>query len=101
MVCAYAFDEHSEQLSMSNVSVAGDTWPVYVFGLIAVLFVITGGMVMATIRGFYLQRHGLLRGFAREGYLFRPELRIPTVIAIGTNSVLNQSHLSANSVLIP
>jgi len=59
-----------------------DTWPTYVFGLIAILFSVNFGLLWATIRAFYLQHHGLLRGWARDGYVFRKEINTPIFLAI-------------------
>eukprot|EP00597_Dinobryon_sp_UTEXLB2267_P013680 CAMPEP_0170107482 /NCGR_PEP_ID=MMETSP0020_2-20130122/5999_1 /TAXON_ID=98059 /ORGANISM="Dinobryon sp., Strain UTEXLB2267" /LENGTH=1426 /DNA_ID=CAMNT_0010332015 /DNA_START=627 /DNA_END=4904 /DNA_ORIENTATION=+ len=65
-----------------NVLGMKDTWPTYVFGLIAILFSVNFGLLWATMRAFYLQHHGLLRGWARDGYVFRKEINTPIFLAI-------------------
>ena len=51
------------------------------FGLAALLSTIVFGLLWATIRAFYLQHHGLLRGWARDGFVFRKEINCPVFLA--------------------
>ena len=57
------------------------TWTTNVFGLAALLSTIVFGLLWATIRAFYLQHHGLLRGWARDGFVFRKEINCPVFLA--------------------
>lgn len=77
-----AFGGVGYQLPVPSVNVAGAKWPVYSFGLISVLFVITGGLLSATIRAFYLDKHGLLRGWARDAYMMKTHVNTPIILAI-------------------
>jgi hypothetical protein len=52
------------------------------FGLAALLCTVCVGLLWATIRAFYLEHHGLLRGWARDGYVFRKEINTPVALAI-------------------
>lgn len=79
MVSAYS---GNDALPISKVNVWGTDWATYVFGLIAFLVVITGGLIVGTFRAFYLQKHGLLRGYARECYLFNPKFRLHHILAM-------------------
>ena len=69
-------------LPVPKVNVANTPWPVYAFGLIAILFVITGGLLSATIRAFYLHKHGLLRGWARDAYMMKTYVNTPIILAL-------------------
>jgi len=48
------FADHSE-LPVGSINFLGTSWNVSVFGVIAVFFILTGGLLMATIRAFYLK----------------------------------------------
>ena len=80
-----------EELPVTRIEVFGDLWSTYVFGLMAFLAVIVGSLLTATVRAFYLQKHGLLRGFARDGYIFRPQFRIPLLLAFFTEIAIISS----------
>jgi len=78
LVAAYG---NNGSLPITVVDVWGDEWYTYVFGLIAFLVIVTGGLAVATGRAFYLERFGLLKGYARECYLFNPKFRLPMILA--------------------
>ena len=69
-------------LPVSTVDVFGAKWSVSVFGIISVMAIITGGLIMATIRAFYLKKNGLLRGYARNAFFMRNSIDVPNVLAI-------------------
>ena len=71
-----------DALPVSDIDVANDFWPTYIFGMIAFLAIVVGGLVSCTFRAFYLQRYGLLQGFARDSYIFDPKYRLPLLLAI-------------------
>jgi len=77
-----AYGRVSSMLPVPRVEVAKTLWPVYAFGVISILLVITGGLLSATIRAFYLSKHGLLRGWAREAYMFRAYINTPVILAV-------------------
>lgn len=77
-----AFGGVKEQLPVPPVPVWNAQWNVYVFGLLAILVVINGGLMMATVRAFYLERHNLLRGWARESYMLKRWVKVPMILAI-------------------
>jgi hypothetical protein len=79
MIVAYG---KPDALPVTEMEVIGAYWSTYVIGLAAFLAVIVGGLLTATIRAFYLQKHGLLRGFARDGYIFNPQFRVPMLLAV-------------------
>ena len=72
----------SDALPLPDVEIWGSKWPMYVIGLIAFLVIIVSGLSMATYRAFYLDKNGLLRGWARECYLIRPNIRLPILLAL-------------------
>lgn len=59
-------------------------WNIAVFGVIALLVTVLVGLASATVRSFYLESNGLLRGWAHDSYLFRRDLHIPSVFALFT-----------------
>ena len=71
-----------DNLPIAQVEVWGALWYSYVFGLIAFLIVVVGGLLTATARAFYLQKHGLLRDWARDSYVFHPKYNVPVMLAI-------------------
>lgn len=81
LIAAFA---RPDALPIVLIGVWGAQWSSYIFGMAAFLFVVVGGLVTATIRAFYLQKHNLLQGFARDSYTFTPELRLPLLLAIFT-----------------
>lgn len=82
IVLISAFGGTKASLPVPNIAIWGASWPVYVFGLIAVCFIITGGLLSATARAFYLEKHGLLQGWAKENYMLRKQLNVPMILAI-------------------
>ena len=78
LLIAFAYSENPQQ-PFPTVSVLGQQWPQYVFGLIAVLGIITGGLLTATLRAFYLQANGLLLGYAQDLYFIWPSFDFPKV----------------------
>lgn len=69
-------------LPTPDIVIWNASWPIYVFGLIAILITIVTGFLVSTSRAFYLEKHGLLRGWAKESYMLRKYLNIPIVLAI-------------------
>lgn len=67
-----------------SVNVWGAKWPVHTFGIISIAAVVTGGLFMATLRAFYLQKHGLLRGWPRTIFLVRRSVDSPVIFGIFT-----------------
>ena len=79
-----AFGGVESQLPTPSIDVStylATSWPVYVFGLIAVLAVVTGGLLSSTSRAFYLSKHGLLRGWARDSYMLKRHINVPIILA--------------------
>eukprot|EP01041_Mallomonas_annulata_P001607 gene1607-3102_t len=81
LVLVAAFSSNSEALPLPSVDIAGTSWPMYALGLISFLVVVVGGIGMATWRAFYLEKNGLLRGWARDTFLFRENIKLPIVLA--------------------
>eukprot|EP00605_Chrysophyceae_sp_TOSAG23-4_P002684 GSChrysophyteH1.ASY1.ANO1.2961.1 assembled CDS len=79
-----AYGELQEQLPAPKMDVFGATWGVYTFGVIAITISLCGGLLMSTVRAFYLQKHGLLRGWARKGFLWTDKITTPTMLAAFT-----------------
>jgi hypothetical protein len=71
-----------KSLPITDINVFNDLWPTYIFGMVAFLSIVVGGLVSSTSRALYLQSHGLLRGFARDSYIFDPKYRLPMLLAI-------------------
>jgi hypothetical protein len=100
-----AFGGTDEVLPTPNLEVWGASWPVYVFGLISFLLTITSGFGMATVRSFYLKKHNLLRGWARDNYMLRKDVNVPIIFAfltelsIVSSGVLVFGATESNSVL--
>lgn len=88
LVSAYA---QPEELPVARADVWGAEWALYVFGLIAICFTVTGGLLSACVRAAYLQKHGLLRGWARESYMLRRNIRLPAVLAVYTEVAIVSS----------
>jgi hypothetical protein len=94
-------------LAVPTLDVLGSTtWQIYIFGLIAFLVTGIAGLSMATIRAFELEHHGLLRGWAKESYLFRRSVKVPLILAVSTEiSILFSGMLiyaitKSNAVLV-
>lgn len=81
LLLAYAFGR-PEALPVSHVVVWGAQWPTYVFGLIACCAVIIIGLASACSRAFYLEKHGLLQNWSRDGYLFRKNIKLPIMLSV-------------------
>ena len=93
-----AFGDVSEQLPLNDVDMplalgGGGKWPVYAFGLIAVLAVTSGGLLMATVRAYQLKKLNLLRGWTRTGYFLREDFDVPLCLAIVTEVAIITSGL--------
>lgn len=87
-------NDNGDSLSVPNLTVFGMTgWPIYIFGLIAFLVTAIAGLSFATFRAFALESHGLLKGWARETYLFRTDIKLPMVLAGSTELAILLSGL--------
>jgi hypothetical protein len=86
-------DDIKNKLPTPMVDVWFSSWPVYAFGLIAICAIVITGLALATIRAFYLQKHNLLRGWARDGYMLRRTVDAPKVLAIGCEVAILSSGL--------
>ncbi|CAM9318942.1 unnamed protein product, partial [Ectocarpus fasciculatus] len=82
---------HPDELPVTLAEVWGAEWHLYVFGLIACCFTITGGLLSACIRAFYLEKHGLLRGWSRESFMLRKSVKLPVVLAAYTEIAIVSS----------
>ena len=94
------------KLPTPMVDVWFSSWPVYAFGLIAICAIVISGLASATIRAVYLQKHNLLRGWARDGYMLRSSidatkvLGIACEVAILSSGLLIYSATESSAVLI-
>lgn len=79
LVVAFA---QPDALPITDIDVFNDMWPTYIFGMVAFLTIVVGGLVSCTYRAYYLQSYGLLRGFARDSFIFDPKYRLPLLLAI-------------------
>jgi hypothetical protein len=80
IVCAFGGVEHD--LPLRELPIGRHFWPVYSFGLIAVVAVISGSLVKASFRAFQLQKMGLLSGYAKYGYFLCTSVDVPLVLGI-------------------
>lgn len=71
-------------LPVDSINVYGLKWSTSVFGVIAVMVLVTGGLMMATSRAYYLKANGLLKGFAKAGYFWDKGTDIPLIFGILT-----------------
>eukprot|EP01038_Epipyxis_sp_PR26KG_P011932 gene11932-15972_t len=76
-----AFDSTNGKLPVPILTVWGDQWAIFIFGMISLLVTIIVGLISATIRSFYLEKHGLLRGWARVMFLWKTEFNTPKLLA--------------------
>jgi len=80
-----AFGDAKEQLPTPSLTVMDmPGWNICVFGLCSILFVIIAGLLFATIRAYYLDSQGLLRGSAKSLYWLRVTIKLPLILAIIT-----------------
>ena len=63
------------------MDVAGQEWPVTVFGAIAFCLMLVAGLAESTQRAFHLLGNGLLPRRASEIYLFHPIFKLPWILA--------------------
>ena len=72
-------------LPVPDLIVLGYTgWNVTVFGLLALLMTVIVMSLFATSRAFYLDTHGLLRGWQKDCFFLRPSITLPRILAIFT-----------------
>ena len=74
-------DTASANLAHPEVEVMGAFWPSHTFGVLAIIVCLTGTLITATARAFYLQAHGLLRGWARTSYMMSRDVNVPLILA--------------------
>ena len=78
-------DQQTARLNMlpkDPVPFAGTNWPALTFGVFAILLVVVGGLLMATVRAFHLEFHGLLKGWSRDSFLIKRIINIPRILAL-------------------
>ena len=83
-----AYGDIADQLPSPKIFVFGSWWSVYTFGVIAMSFCLCGGLIVATARSFYLEKHGLLRGWARNSFMFSNKITVPIMLSIFTEFAL-------------
>jgi len=71
-------------LPLPVINVAGQPWPMYIFGVIAFLFILVSSCSRATFRALYLYRQNLLMGTFRDAYFWSSRIRVPVVLAVVT-----------------
>lgn len=79
-----AYGDLNSDLPSPDIDVIGVYWSVWSFSVLAITLVLCGGLIRATVRAFYLQKHGLLRGWARDGYMWRDYFDVPLMLAFAT-----------------
>ncbi|GAB9467854.1 Calpain-like cysteine protease c2 [Globisporangium polare] len=67
--------------NMIRVPVAGQQWPLWIFGVLAFIVVLFIGLSLATSRAFFLQKEQLLSEYAMKVYLFVHAVRLPFMLA--------------------
>jgi hypothetical protein len=82
VITASALSDTQSELPATYVNVWGAKWLVYVFGLIALCITVSGGLISAAYRAYYLQKNGLLRGWAERTYFLHRQIRLPLAIGI-------------------
>jgi hypothetical protein len=106
VIVVSALGNEDNALPVDFVPVWRAKWQPYVFGLIAVCITLCMGLFMAMIRAFYLQKHGLLRGWARTNFMIKKDWNIPVVfavlteIAIVTSGILIYGATQSSFILI-
>jgi hypothetical protein len=63
-------------------------WPYYSFGIFSVLLVIISGLTIATVRSYYLQKHNLLQGWAKNSYFIYFNINLTIFLAILTEIII-------------
>jgi hypothetical protein len=81
LACAYV---RPAGFPLPSVPIGGFFWPVYVFGVMAFLFILISCLTRATFRAFYLHRENLLMGAFRDSFFWSDTVRVPVVLAILT-----------------
>lgn len=105
-VVLVAIYSYTKTLGLPNILVWGAIWPMYTVGVIAFLAMIVIGLCMATARAFYLQKNGLLRGFAKECYFLHVSIKLPLIlslfleIAIVCSGILLYAITTSTAILI-
>ena len=80
-----AFGDAREELPTPSLTVLGMSgWTISVFGLCSILFVVIAALLFATVRAYFLDSQGLLRGTAKSLYWLRVTIKLPLVLAIIT-----------------
>ena len=74
-------------LPLPMINVGGSSWPVYVFGIMAFLFILISCFSRATFRALYLYRENLLMGTFRDAYFWSSRVRVPVVLAVLTQVI--------------
>ncbi|KAF1320507.1 Calpain-like cysteine protease c2, partial [Globisporangium splendens] len=64
-----------------RVPVAGQKWPLWIFGVLAFIVVLFVGLSLATSRAFFLQKEQLLSEYATKVYLFVRAFKLPFMLA--------------------
>lgn len=67
-----------------RVPIAGQEWPLWIFGVLAFIVVLFIGLSLATSRAFFLQKEQLLSEYAMKVYLFVHAVRLPFMLAVAS-----------------
>lgn len=73
-------------------------WKVYVFGLIALFAAVVIGLLLATQRALQLDSHGLLKGWAKDAYIFHQSIRLPLILAVASELSILLSGLAIYAI---
>nr|CCA19505.1 conserved hypothetical protein [Albugo laibachii Nc14] len=64
-----------------RVGICGEEWPLWLFGVLAFIFVVFSGLALATNRALFLQKEGLLPADAARLYFFSKSVTLPFILA--------------------
>lgn len=82
LLLAVAFGTSSDTGNTTiRIPIIGQEWALWVFGVLAFVVVLFGGISLATSRAFFLQREQLLSDYAMRVYLFVRGFTLPFMLA--------------------
>ncbi|TYZ68723.1 hypothetical protein PybrP1_001158, partial [[Pythium] brassicae (nom. inval.)] len=79
LLLAVAFGTDAK--AATRVSVLGQRWPLWIFGVLAFIVVLFVGLSLATSRAFFLQKEQLLSEYATQVYLCVNAFKLPFMLA--------------------